>query len=553
MRTIRKIICILCALAMITVAFSSCLLQEENGEKIELSKDTLAEYVFVYGSDASAELKAKVGELSLKFKEKFGVLISSQDDAKKESVNTLATKETEILIGVTNREESKSFLDGFKNKDYGWKAINKKLVIAGVNDEMTITAIDAFITNVLSTEPAEGAFYTSKSDYTYTGKYQLDTITIGGRDIREYSVVYDDDAYAMQYIAELIRDSIADKCGYYLSVVEAKKATGLKITVGKTNAADGTMACELASDGNITVGGSTSQAIYETATALARKIGGLSASALDVSVSGTFSENELTVMTWNVYQGVKEVSAQRAAAYKSVIDELNPDILMIQEMPLNYSDERFGAALNSNYVKATVKREDIALPAYPTQIIYYNKNTVKLLSSHYFYTSETPDVPSAFSGANVQSTLVYSEFEQISSGNKVLAASAHLGIESSGMRVKQMGVIDEFFSKYRAENPETAIVFGGDLNCEPMDKVISSIKKAGYANSSEVADVVNAANTFPSKEHVIDYLFVNNGGALVSSYTVKDLGLHTKDYVNGNPSDHNPVVIKISLTPQLAR
>ena len=538
---------------MITVAFSSCKLQEENGERIEFSKDTLTEYVLVYGNGASAELKAKVGELSLKFKEKFGVLISVQDDAKKSSVTTLDIRETEILIGVTNREESQTFLDGFKDKDYGWKAINKKLVIAGVNDEMTITAIDEFMSKVLSSEPAEGAFYSSKSDYTYVGVYKLDTITIGGRDIREYSIAYNGDVYAMQYIAELIRDAIAEKCGYYLPVVDVKKATGLKITVGKTNAAEDTMACEVGAYGNVTVGGSTSQAVYQTASALCSKIAGLSAPALDVSVSGSFSKNELTVMTWNVYQGVKEVSPQRAAAYKSVIDELNPDILMIQEMPLNYSDERFSAALNSNYVKATEKRADIDLPAYPTQIIYYNKNTVKLLSSHYFYTSETPDVPSAFSGANVQSTLVYSEFEQISSGNKLLAACAHLGIESSDMRVKQMGVIDEFFSKYRAENPETAIVFGGDLNCESGDKVINSIKKSGFANSSEAGEVVNVANTFPSKEQVIDYLFVSDGGALVSNYTVKDLGLHTHDYVTGNPSDHNPVAIKISLTPQLAK
>ena len=66
---------------MITV-LSACKKQaEEAGEEpVLLSRDTLSEYVIVYGQNVSDELQSKVGELSLKFKDKFGIALSVKDD-----------------------------------------------------------------------------------------------------------------------------------------------------------------------------------------------------------------------------------------------------------------------------------------------------------------------------------------------------------------------------------------------------------------------------------------------------------------------------------------
>ena len=48
---------------------------------------------------------------------------------------------------------------------------------------------------------------------------------------------YNTDVYGMQYLAELIRDAIADKCGHYLSVVKTAKAEGMTITAAAMAAA----------------------------------------------------------------------------------------------------------------------------------------------------------------------------------------------------------------------------------------------------------------------------------------------------------------------------
>jgi len=548
---------------MMTVAFSSCKKQEENvAEPIVLSRDAISEYVIVYGEGIGDELKSKVGELSLKFKDKFGVAVSAKDDYFKEGVDALAIKETEILIGVTNREESKSFIGSLKSRDYGWKAINKKLVIGGVNDEMTVKAIDEFISKVLSKDSAEGAFYTSDSDFTYTEEYEMDTITVGGTDITEYTVVYNDDVYGMQYLAELIRNAIADKCGHYLSVVKAAKAEGMTITVDITDTDKNSLLCEKLGNGNITVGGGSSQAVYQTALALADKIGGLATAELDVSVTGAIQDNEITVFNWNIKgEDGSKIVGERADAYKAAIDEFKPDIIMFQEANLGtISKNMLNNVLGSDYALATEYREDINMPHTVSNITFYNKNTVKPIFSTYFWHSDTPDEISQFPEGEYVKMTVISEFEQLSTGKRALSVNVHLNFAKKGatlstndLQAKEMGLILDWIEKYKAENPTSTVIMGGDFNAEKSGKAIQNALKYGFVNSSAVARNAIECNTFPGNNHVIDFVLVSDGGALISSYIAKDMGAYVANGSNGNPSDHNPVIVKLCLTPELLK
>ena len=531
-------------------------------EPIVLSRDTISEYVIVYGEGIGDELKNKVGELSLKFKEKFGVAISAKDDYFKEGVDSLAIKETEILVGVTNREESKGFISSLKSRDYGWKAINKKLVIGGVNDEMTVKAIDEFINKVLSKDAAEGAFYTGDSDYTFVAEYELETITVGSNDITKYSLSYNDDVYGMQYLAELIRDSISDKCGHYLSVVKAGNSEGMTIAVDIIDTDENRMLCEMLGDGNITVGGGSSQAVYQTALALVDKIAALTDDELDISVTGNAQNNELTVFNWNIKgEDGSKIVGERAEVYKAAIDEFKPDIIMVQEANIGtISNNMLNNVLGSDYALATERREDIDIPHTISNITFYNKNTVKPIFSTYFWHSDTPDVISQFPEGEYIKMTVISEFEQIATGKRILAVNVHLNFAKEGatlttdqLQAKEMGLILDWIENYKVENPEIAVVIGGDFNGTASGKAVQNAKKKGFVNSSDVAQSVNQHNTFPQHNHVIDFILVNDGGALLSSYEVKDMGEHVANGSNGNPSDHNPVIVKLCLTPELQR
>ena len=85
---------------------------------------------------------------------------------------------------------------------------------------------------------------------------------------------------------------------------------------------------------------------------------------------------------------------------------------------------------------------------------------------------------------------------------------------------------------------------GGDFNCEYTEYTIKTLTGAGYANSSLKAETAEIAVTFPKHNYVIDYIFVNNKGGLMSYYKADDLQ-------DMNPSDHNPVIVKLCLTPEL--
>ena len=531
-------------------------------DPIVLSRDTLSEYVIVYGENIGDELKTKVGELAIKLKDKFGVAITAKDDYFKEGVDSLAIKETEILIGVTNREESQSFIGSLKSRDYGWKAINKKLVIGGVNDEMTVKAMDEFFTKVLSKDAAEGAFYTSDSDYTYTAEYALDTITVGDTDITEYTVAYNDDVYGMQYLAELIRDAIEDKCGYYLPIAKAKRADGKTITVDITDTDANSLLCEQLGNGNIIVGGGSSQAVYQTALALVDKIDGLNTVALDVSVSGAVQDNELTIFNWNIKaEDGSKIIGDRANVYKAAIEEFKPDIITFQEADIGtISNNMLNNVLGSDYALATEHREDVQTKHVVSNITFYNKNTVKPIFSTYFWHSDTPDVLSQFPEGEYLKMTVISEFEQIATGKRVLAVNVHLNFAKEGaalttneLQAKEMGLILDWIENYRVENPTATIYMAGDFNSTVGGKAIQNALKYGFVNSSEVAQSVTQNNTFPGHSHIIDFIFVSDGGALLSSYEVKDMGEHVEKGANGNPSDHNPVIVKMCLTPELQR
>ena len=539
---------------MIIAAFSSCKKQEEAGEEpVLLSRDTLSEYVIVYGENVSDELKSKVGELSLKFKEKFGIALSVKDDYFMEGVDALAISDTEILIGKTNREESKEFFAPLKINDYGWKVVGKKIVIGGVNDEMTIRTIDEFMSKVLSASVPEGAFYSSESDYLYTGEYQLDTITVDGKDITEYTLTYNEKVYGMDYLAEFLRDSIVDKCGYYLDVKKVRDAEGLKIAVDKTDTAENALLCEMLSNGDITVGGGSSQAVYQTVMALSKRIDALSAPALDIALTGEVDDQELTVLSWNVQgQDGAKISGTTAEKYKAVFEEFKPDILMLQEAEIRATSSRFLEVLGDEYALATEVREDIGILHEMHNIIYYKKSTVKLDFSTYFWHSETPDTLSQFEGGAYVKLTGIAGFEQISTGKKVLAVDVHLNLLESGttsisgaqLRTKEINLIIDRVNEYLAENPDTTVVMGGDFNCEYTESTIKTLLNAGYVNSSLKSEKIEAAITFPKHNYVIDYMFVNEKGGLMSYYKAYDL----KDM---NPSDHNPVIIKLCLTPEL--
>lgn len=132
-------------------------------------------------------------------------------------------KECEILIGGTNRPESKKFLSGLRSDDYGYALIGKKLVIAGRTEANTVKAIEAFEENVLSRfekNGAAGTFMSSGDNYTFGAEYSVDSVDLCGTDIGKWTVVYPKkDTMGEAVAAERTRDIIASHCRFTVEVI----------------------------------------------------------------------------------------------------------------------------------------------------------------------------------------------------------------------------------------------------------------------------------------------------------------------------------------------
>ena len=106
-----------------------------------IAADGTTEYQLVRSDTASADLVTEISEFYKTLSTKYGVSYLSfryTSDWLK-SGDTPPAKE--ILVGETNREETKQVLEGLQEFDYAIVMVGSKLVICGGSDEATLQAM----------------------------------------------------------------------------------------------------------------------------------------------------------------------------------------------------------------------------------------------------------------------------------------------------------------------------------------------------------------------------------------------------------------------------
>ncbi len=119
-----------------------------------LSAD-LASYKIVVGESASSSVSYSANSILIAAKKFWGVKgdLSTDNYAKPDE------QDFEVLVGNTNRPESKSFISKLKKGEGGWAVIGSKLVIAGYSDSETVTATGRFYSSVMSVLTTAGKVY----------------------------------------------------------------------------------------------------------------------------------------------------------------------------------------------------------------------------------------------------------------------------------------------------------------------------------------------------------------------------------------------------------
>lgn len=161
----------------------------------------------------------------------------------------------EILIGLTNREESASAKAALPTYlDYSITVSENKISIFANTDERLEDAINHFI-SLLITEQDKYVVYSGETSVINSyEKYRYDSLKISDADVKDYSIVLPasaDDAH--KSFATTLKNWIAESIGAELKILTDADAEGEKeILIGSTSRSlDATVASELnAVEGN---------------------------------------------------------------------------------------------------------------------------------------------------------------------------------------------------------------------------------------------------------------------------------------------------------------
>ena len=240
--------------------------ESETQEGTEIPTETQTEigkhiYVII-PSGASSALASKAQEFVEALSDKIGVLSTLKYD-NEHSSSPEGT--VEILVGNTDRLESKNAMGLLKKNDYLCRWDTDYLVICGGSDESTVVAVESFINEFLPLsskyslmESGGGfeCFEIATAENSDESETEMKKSTINGYSVDEFSIVYTAaNKCGEKALAEMLRDLLCDRTGYLLDVVSSEalnSKTGKTITLSVDESLDSAI---LSKEGSVTLNG----------------------------------------------------------------------------------------------------------------------------------------------------------------------------------------------------------------------------------------------------------------------------------------------------------
>jgi hypothetical protein len=155
---LRPLVLVLLAAMLITtlLACGPGKQPDEKEELIQMIENGAMTYTVIRADGASAQVRSTAVRLCAAIKEKTGL---KQVPIKDDYVNRdepVPTDTLEILVGMTNREESIAAHSQLSENQYIISVVNNRLVIIGYDEDATEEAVEYFITNILEQRGSEG-------------------------------------------------------------------------------------------------------------------------------------------------------------------------------------------------------------------------------------------------------------------------------------------------------------------------------------------------------------------------------------------------------------
>lgn len=214
----------------------------ENGE---------AKFQVVLAQDCSKEVKQAVNLMRVRLKNNHGIEISVIN----ENSDGDEVADVEILVGgVKNRGEKYSHDSHSLGKEgYTLKIVDTKIIINAGSDTQLVKLVNEFAEEIIG---VNGDFITDVTMEVKDMKefvqndYKLKSVKIDGVDISGYKIVADLTSPAYEAAAELIRDTLYDRAGYWLPIVDASLGAEKAIEIRKIPKVSGNKSFTVYTNGN---------------------------------------------------------------------------------------------------------------------------------------------------------------------------------------------------------------------------------------------------------------------------------------------------------------
>ena len=482
--------------------------------------------------------------------------------------------EFEILVGNTNREESKTFLSGLLWDDYGYAIVGNKIVIAGHTDDGTTNAIKHFLEHLKSGDHTT-VFFSNKDQYTFRYPYPSDTFMLNGIDVSRAKIVVNEEGSDAQ-IAQSLSDKCLKICGRRPAIVsdfEVKAGDECLIIIGTSSYVPDAMQAEWDASYETTEGKSAyyvgkEENVVWIKTSVMEGYGAINRELLpqlqsEVATSATLTTGLFklpqifSVMSFNVY--VSAFNSARKDRVIATIRENAPSIFGVQE-----ANDGWMSALRSDlgneYASVGVGREANLKGEYSA--IFYRKDLFTLIDRGTKWLSNTPDeagskyqIPDTPYVANCPRVMTYAVLERQSDGVRFLYVNTHLDHDGSNnatvasqIRRSQIEILLAQIDIVKNEFGNLPTIVTGDFNVSPGQSPYKAMTEGGYLDASLVAWAGEPQYTYNGMDDtyagaIIDYIFVSPElASAVDSYIVCP-AKRDGEWI----SDHNAIIASITL------
>lgn len=452
----------------------------------EILVSELENYMIVYPEGSSDDVKKTVNDLAQAISNRYGVTVPSKNDNPVNYMGESQVGEYEILVGDCRRDESQALLSELEYNDRGYRLDGKKLVIAS-HDAFTTLSLVSEISSIVRAQKDNTVFFNSDMDKIYCGKYNYETMTLGGHDISEYIIVYPKESKFDANLAQKLRRAIAEECGSLLEVVSDKEeAAAYEIIIGSTSRIKEPTALKGASvgAGYTALSGDTLVLYGKDALGSAVAVDsfiGLFRDAEDVDIL------ELSVSDGIVYDtGVDSsmsfnltASGKNSARVKRVVETIVkylPDTVGLQECSPEWKNSLL-TELGDYYGYVGTGR-DAKGTGLSTGILYA-KHKLTVVDSGTRWLSYTPDQVSKLGGADANYTYTWAKLKN-NKGQTFITLNTQLG-NTAAVRAEQASILLDVMYGMR----DTAIIFTADMGCaegsEPFNTLLCEFMRHSAA------------------------------------------------------------------------